>query len=427
MLSRRACFLGLPAAALAADWPQWRGPESAGVSEEKGLPLEWSAAKNIAWKTEIPGQGHSSPILRGGKVFLTTSIEGAVIPGAAAPKHKLNGEEFLHPSSIGADRSYQLLVLCLDAVSGKVLWQRTAHDGAVYDNRHKKGSYASPTPIAGDRHVYAYFGSQGLYAYDFDGKLAWKMSPGNLGSIGMGPGSSPAADGNLIFLQCDIEEGDSSFLVAIDKRTGREAWRVARKARASWVTPVIVRTGARTELLVSGAESIISYDPSTGKELWRSEGVEGNAIPSILVGHGMAIFSSGYPDKKAIAVKLSTREVVWRYAKGTAYVASPILYGDFVYLMTDKGLLTCLDAKAGTVKYEGARVPVPASFTASPVAMDGKLLLTSEDGDTFVIKAGPVHEVLRTNSLGEPVYASPAVAGGRIYIRGLRHLYCIRG
>ena len=318
-------------------------------------------------------------------------------------------------------------MLCLDAATGKILWQRIAHDGAVYDNRHKKGSYASPTPIADGAHVYAYFGSQGLYAYDFDGKPAWKMSPGKLGSIGMGPGSSPAIDGNLLFLQCDVEEGDGSFLLAIDKRTGKEAWRVSRKARASWVTPVIARRGSHAELLASAAESVVSYDPSTGKELWRTEGVEGNAIPSILVGHGMAIFSAGYPDKKAIAVKLASREVVWRYAKGTAYVPSPILYGDFVYLLTDKGLLTCLDARTGVVKYEGARVPVPASFTASPIAMDGKILLTSEDGDTFVIRAGPVHEVLRTNSLGEPVYASPAVAGGRIYIRSLRNLYCIRG
>jgi outer membrane protein assembly factor BamB len=211
---------------------------------------------------------------------------------------------------------------------------------------------------------------------------------------------------------------------------------VPRKVQISWATPVIVRARAggreRDELVTAGTEAVIAYDPATGAELWRSKGLESNAVPSPVAGKGVVVLSAGYPAKIAMAIKpggsgdvSGSPQVLWTYAKGTAYVPSPILYGDYVYLMTDKGLLTCLDARTGEVKYEGGRVPVPATFTASPVAFDGKILLMSEDGDGFLIKAGPVHELLGTSSLEEPVYASPALAGGRIYVRGERHLYCI--
>jgi outer membrane protein assembly factor BamB len=200
----------------------------------------------------------------------------------------------------------------------------------------------------------------------------------------------------------------------------------------SWSTPVLVKSGNRAELVTCGTESIIAYDPATGKEVWRCKGVESNAIPSPVVGHGMVVVSAGFPAKRAFAIKLGgsgdltdTPNIAWKYDKGTAYVPSPILYGDYIYLITDRGILTCLDAKTGQVKYEGGRVPVPATFTASPVAYDGKVLLTSEDGETFVIKAGPAHEVLRTNSVGEPVYASPAIASGKLFVRGEKHLFCI--
>ncbi|MBI1792194.1 MAG: PQQ-binding-like beta-propeller repeat protein [Acidobacteria bacterium] len=412
---------------LAANWPQWRGPESSGVSSEKNLPLEWSATRNIAWKTPVPGQGRSSPIVWGNRIFLTSAVEGDVLPGAKAPKHVMDGNDFVHPDSVGATKSHKLLVICLERDSGKILWERTAYEGAVYDDRHKKGSYASPTPVTDGRAVYAFFGSQGLYAYDFDGKLLWKMSPGNLGSFGMGPGTSPALDGDLLFLQCDSEDGSGSFVAALDRRTGRQVWKAERKTRVSWATPVVIQAAGRKELIASGSETIVSYDPATGKELWRAGGVAGHAIPSTVHGHGMVFVSAGYPEKRAFGIKLGQAgEVVWSYQKGTAYVPSPILYGDYLYLMTDRGLLTCLEAKTGQVKYEGARVPVPATFTASPVAFEGKILLTSEDGDTFVLKAGPVHEVLRTNPLGEPVYSSPAISDGRIYLRGDRHLYAIQ-
>lgn len=415
------------------NWPQWRGPDGSGVSAEKGLPEEWGEAKNVRWKTPLPGKGHSSPVVWGKRVYVTTAIEGPIVPGAKAAVHKIEGEEWKHPDSVGADRRHTFKVIALDRDTGKVVWEQTAWEGAPYDDRHRKGSYAASTPATDGKMVYAWFGTEGLYAYDAAGKLAWKFMPGKLGTLGMGAATSPVLYENLVIVQADEEEGKDSFIVALDKKTGKEVWRAPRKVQVSWATPLLVNTGKRTELIASGTESVISYDPATGKELWRSKGLESNAIPSPVAttGRDMVIVSSGFPAKIAYAVKLGASgelkesDIVWKYAKGTAYVPSPILYGDYIYLLTDKGIMTCLDARTGEVKYEGGRPPVPATFTASPVAFDGKILLTSEDGDTFVVKAGPKHEVLRTNSVGEPVYASPAVADGKLFIRGERNLYAI--
>jgi outer membrane protein assembly factor BamB len=417
---------------LGANWPQWRGPGSLGISNEKGLPDEWSYTKNVLWKTPIPGRGHSSPIVWGSRVFLTTSIEGAPAPGAKAVVHFDRGKEFRHPDSVGADKTHTLKVLCIDRSTGKILWEQTAYEGVVYDDHHKKNNYAASTPVTDGVRVYAFFGAEGLYCYDFNGKLAWKRSFGGLATFGMGTGTSPVLHNNLLILQCDEDNGEKSFIVAVDKQTGKDVWRVPRKVQASWATPALVRTATRTELIASGFERIISYDPATGKELWRCKGLDSNAIPSPVSMGDTVFVSAGFPKKITLAVKLGgsgdltgTPNILWKYEKGTAYVPSPILYRGHLYLMTDRGILTCLDAKTGEVKYEGGRVPVPATFTASPVAFDGKILLTSEDGDTFVVTAGARHEVTRINSIGEPVYASPAISDRMIFIRGEKHLYCI--
>lgn len=419
-------------AAADTNWPAWRGPEGSGVSTEKNLPDEWAADKNVLWKTPIAGRGHSSPIVWGKRVFVTTAIEGAVVPGAKAATHIVNGKEWAHPESVGADRKHTFKIVALDRDTGKILWETTAWEGAPYDNRHRKSSYAASTPATDGKLVYSFFGAEGLYAHDFDGKLAWKVDLGKLGNGGMGTGTSPVVFNNLVIVQADEEDGVNSFIAAYDAKTGKQVWKTARKVQVSWTTPLITRTDKRTEMITLGNEFIISYDPATGKELWRSKGVDSNAIPSPVASREMVYVTAGYPVKTAFAIRLGesgdltdTKNIVWKYAKGTAYVPSPIYYDGHVYLTTDRGILTCLDARTGEVKYEGGRVPVPATFTASPVAYDGKLLLTSEDGDTFVIKAGPVHEVIRANSIGEPVYASPAIADGKIFIRGEKNLYAI--
>jgi outer membrane protein assembly factor BamB len=427
----RAASAGTAEVALEDRWPGWRG-DGQGVARSAAVPLEWSASTNVAWKAPIPGRGHSSPIVWGDRVFLTTALEGDVVPGAAAVRHVAEGQEFVHPDATGADRRHTYKLLSLDAKNGRVLWERTVWEGTPADSRHKKASFASPTAVTDGERVFAYFGSEGLYAYGFDGTLAWKFDPGVVATMGVGVGTSPVLYRDLVILLCDEDNGEKSFVVALDRRTGKEAWRAPRSVEVSWATPVLVSAGGRDELVASGSQLVVAYDPATGRELWRMKGLESNAVTTPLVGDGVVVVSSGFPSKTSIAVApggsgdvTGSSRILWRYNKGSAYVPSPILYDGHVYLLTDKGLLTCLDARTGEVRYEGARPPVPASFTASPVAVNGHLLLTSQDGDTFVVKAGPRFEVVRTNPLGEPVSASAAVAGGRLYLRGEAHLFAI--
>lgn len=422
------------AEAKGANWPQFRGPDSQGVSSETNVPLEWSATQNVLWKTPIEGRGQSQPIIWGKHVFLTTAVAGEVVPGTSKPVYKEYGDLGRHPDSIDVDRKHAFKVIAVDRDSGKVLWTRTAFEGLPSDYRHRKSSFASPTPVTDGKMVYAYFGSEGLYAYDFKGNLAWKQTVGKLVTLGMGAGTSPILHGNHVIVQADTgPEGKGSFIAAYDKKTGKEVWKSAREGmEISWATPIVVRTKQRAELITSGNQFIISYDPATGKELWRTKGVESNAIPTPMTDGEMVFVGAGYPKKIMKAMKLGGsgelkegEGVVWTYGKGVAYVPSSIQFNGILYLMNDKGLITALDAKTGKPHYEGGRVPVPATFMASPVAFGDYLLLTSEDGDTFVIKAGPKHEVVRTNSLGEPVYVSPAIADDKLFIRADKHLYAI--
>jgi outer membrane protein assembly factor BamB len=414
-------------------WPQWRGPYGSGTSEERNLPTTWSAAENILWKTALPGRGLSSPIVWGERVFVTTALEGAVVPGAKAVKHMKGGQEFLHPDSCCGDRHHTFSLIALDRDTGRILWdlwERTLYEGTVYDNRHRKNSYAASTPVTDGRRVYAFFDAEGLYAVDFSGTVVWKNSLGKISRNGMGPGLSPILYGDLLILQCDSDEGLDSFIAAIHKDTGKEVWRTPRMDPRGHATPVLVPTADGMVLVASGEVSTVAYDPLTGRERWRGPGLEGNrAIPSAVWHDGIVVISAGYPGKLSLAFRAGSKGIappLWTYKKGGAYVPSPIVYRGLLYLMTDKGILTCLDPKTGEMKYEGGRVPVPATFTASAVAFDGKIFLTSEDGDTHVVEAGPVHRVLHTNSIGEPVFASLAMSQGTVFIRGQHHLYAIR-
>jgi outer membrane protein assembly factor BamB len=427
-------FVAGASAVAPSNWSQWRGDDGTGVSTETNVTLDWGADRNVRWKTTIPGRGHSSPVVWANRVFLTSDLEGEVVPGAKAVDHTYDGKPFKHPDSIGGDRKHTMKVIAIDRDSGRILWEQSAFEGTVYDDRHRKGSFASPTPAVDANFVFAYFGTEGLYCYDHAGKQIWKTTPGKLGTIGMGTGTSPVLFENLVILQCDEENGERSFVIAYDRKTGKEVWKTPRKVQASWSTPLLVRAAGGTQLVTSGNELIVSYDAKTGTELWQAKGHESNAIPSPVAGHGLVFVSAGFPVKRTVAIKSNSKgdvsnssQIAWRYDKGTAYVPSTILVGDYLYLMTDRGIITCLEATTGKVVYEGGRVPVPASFTASPVAVDGKILLTSEDGDTFVIKAGRTHEVIATNSLNEPVFASPAISNGMIFIRGEKNLYCIGG
>ena len=422
-------WVGAAAELGAENWPQWRGPGGQGVSTEPALPTEWQPDRHIAWKAALP-PGHSSPIVWGDRLFLTSVIEGEVIPGAKSADHILEGKPFVHPDAVAGDRKHTFKVLSLDTRSGKTLWEHVAYEGPVYDSRHRRSSFAGPTAATDGQRVYAYFGPEGLYAYDMNGTPLWKAVE-KFATLGLGTGTSPVLHQNLVIIQRDEDNGERSSLVAYDTKTGKEAWRVKRTVQISWATPVLVEVEGRTQLVTNANEFIIAYDPATGKELWRTPGVESNAIHTPLVGHGLVIVTAGYPAKKVIAVRpgevAPDKRVAWEYAKGTGYVLSNILYGDYLYLLTDNGIVTCLDPKTGEVKYEGGRVPTPSRFMGSPVAFGGFIAMTSEDGDTFMLKAGPKHEIVRTNSVDEPVYSSPAIANGRIYIRGEKHLFAIGG
>jgi outer membrane protein assembly factor BamB len=427
-----ACFAFLSALALGGsdDWPGWRGPTANGVSPLKDVPWSWSADRNVAWKTPLEGRGHSSPVVWGDRIFLTTDIQGEAVAGVVPPKHMLRGEPFRQPDSMGMDHKHILKVMCFDAKSGKRLWEHTAYEGTVADEIHKFNTYASPTTVTDGKFVYAYFESQGLYKYDFDGKQIWKMSFGPIMSEGLGAGVSPILFEGKIIILADQDEGENSFLAAVSAKDGSIAWKIARKAPSSYTVPVLAEVNRQPQLIVSGTENLIAYDPRTGKEIWRTEGVGGVSVHTPVLGHGMVFASTGYPIKNVMAVRLNPapgeERVAWTYKKGTGYIPNTILYGDYLYFMTDAGLLTCVDAMTGKPQYESKRFPTPAHFAGAPVAFDGKLLITSQDGDTYVLKAGPVYEMLGTNSLGEGVVASLAIAGDSIYIRSEKNLYRIR-
>jgi outer membrane protein assembly factor BamB len=416
--------------AAADDWPGWRGPTANGISTLKNVPSSWSADRNIAWKTPLEGRGLSSPVVWGDRIFLTADIEGEAVEGATPPKHRLRGEPFRHPDSTGMNHKHILKVMSYDAKTGKQLWEHTAYNGTVHDEIHKFNSYASPTPVTDGKFIYAYFESQGLYKYDFDGKQIWKMSLGPISTEGVGAGVSPVLFEDRVIILADQDEGENSFMAAISTTDGKIAWKIARQAQVSWTVPVILNVKEQPQLIVSGTENLIAYDPRTGKEIWRTEGVGGNSVHTPVFGHGMVYVSTGYPNKNVMAVRLNPapgeERVAWTYKKGTGYIPNTILYGDYLYFMTDAGLLTCVDAVTGKPQYESKRFPTPGHFAGAPVAFDGKLLITSQDGDTYVLKAGPEHEILGTNSLGEGVVASLAIAGDSIYIRSEKNLYRIR-
>lgn len=308
------------------NWPQWRGPQSTGVVADKNLPEEWSVTKNIAWKTAIPGRGHSSPIVWGNQIFLTTAIQGDAIEGRAKGKtHKVDdkGNTFSHPDAAGWDHKQKMEVVSIDATTGKILWEKVAYDGPAFDSAHSGNSYASPTPATDGKYVYTFFGPEGVYAHDFKGNQIWKANPGEFGAMSVGYGASPIVHNNLVIVTCDDDNGDNSAILAFDKLTGKQVWRTKRPVEVTWATPVITRRNNRDELLTNGNQFVISYDPATGKELWRAKGVAANAIATPLLKDDLVFFSAGYPKKKTIAVRVGgsgelSDPPVWSYDKGTA-------------------------------------------------------------------------------------------------------------
>ena len=426
-----------PAGAQTHDrWPQFRGPGSLGVAEDFNLPERWSTNQNVAWKVDVAGRGWSSPIVWDNRVFVTTVVSDRDME---PPKKGLyfGGDRKQMP-----DGSFHWLVLCLDLNSGRELWRREAHAGPPSNPLHVKNSYASETPVTDGERVYAYFGNVGLFCYDLAGKPLWATNwPAVKTRYGWGSAASPVLHEGHLVLVNDNEE--QSFAVALDAKTGRQLWRVERDEKSNWATPYIWRSGQRTELITPGTKKVRSYDLE-GKPLWEFGGMSSIVIPTPFSRFGLLYVCSGYVGDKVrpvFAVKpgasgdisLSSGEtsnafIAWSSPVAAPYNPSPLIYGDYFYVLFDFGFLSCQNARTGQPVYEKQRIRQEGttSFTASPWAGNGKIFALSEDGDTFVFQAGPEYKLLHKNSLDEMCMATPAIAGDRLLIRTLTKLYCLR-
>ena len=397
-------LLGTAGTTRAGDWPGWRGPRGDGVSDEPTLPVRWTGADNVAWKTPIPGKGHSSPVVRGDRVFVTTCVE---------------------------DKEERRL-LCLGRRDGRVLWDRLVLKGKL-EGLHKLNSRASSTPAADERHVYVPFldGANVVVAcYDFDGKEAWKTSPGVFASK-HGFCSSPVLHKDLVIVNCD-HDGDG-YLVALDRATGATRWKTDRPNKTrSYCVPILVEAGGKKQLVMSGSLCVAGYDPDTGRQLWIIDGPTEQYVSSLVFLDNVLFLTAGFPTYHYMGIRpdgegnVTTSHVLWHHSKVPpregSYVPSPIARGKWFFVVSDQGWCNCFEAKTGERKWLRQ---FGKHHSASPVAANGLLYFPADDGETWVLKASDTFEVVARNPLGEECYASPAVARGQIFLRGDKHLVCI--
>ena len=381
-------------------WPRWRGPSGQGVVEDAAYPDRWSATHNVAWRTTIPGSGNSSPIVWRDQIFLTTS----------------------------EDNGRRLSILSYRRSDGRLLWRTEIPLGPV-ERVHRKNTQASATPTTDGERVYASFGSRGLVAVGVDGTLAWHREVGRIDNY-HGTAGSPLLYQDFLITYQDQRSG--SFVAAFDRTTGEPVWQTARRASVGWGSPIAIHVGGHDELIVSGQRSVKAYNPRTGAELWQCDGNLFEVIPTPAVGHGLVFCASGRAGP-TLAIRPGGRgdvtdtHVVWQTARGSPFVPSPLVYGDYLYTVNDMAsIVTCFDATTGDVTWqERLGRPAREGFSASPVAFGGKVFFTNDNGETFVLRAGPDFELLHTNDIGARTLASPALVDGRWYIRTERELIAI--
>ncbi|MCZ6681347.1 MAG: PQQ-binding-like beta-propeller repeat protein [Candidatus Poribacteria bacterium] len=415
-------------------WPQWRGPHATGVAPHSDPAVEWAEDNNVRWKLEIPGQGHASPIVWHETVFVTTAIETdkPVEPqmNEAAPQspRRRRGPRTIQPTKV-----LKFVLLAIDRRDGSIQWQRTAREELPHEGTHPDGSWAANSPVTDGEHIYAYFGSRGLYCFDMQGALKWEKDLGDMTTkLGFGEGSSPVLYGDTIVVNWDHE--GSSFIVALDKITGEERWKVDRDETTSWATPIVVDHNGKPQVITSATKRVRSYDLATGELIWESSGMTANAIPSPVATKDMVYVTSGFRGNALHAIRLADAKgeitdsdaVVWQYDRDTPYVPSPLLYGDALYFLKhNQGILSCFNAQTGEAYYGPQRLEGITGVYASPVGARDRVYLVGRNGTTLVIKRGPEFEVLATNSLDDRFEASPAIVDNEIYLRGRKYLYCI--
>jgi outer membrane protein assembly factor BamB len=432
-------FLLLSLAALTAvaqNWPQFRGPKATGVAEGSTSAVNWDAGKsvNTLWKIEIPGLAHSSPVVWGNKIFVTTAITS----GKDETRFGLYGDV----APVKDDPKHTWKVIALDKRTGKILWERIASEGVPKVKRHPKSTHADSTPVTDGRYVIAMFGSEGLFAYDLNGKLLWRQDLGVLDSgwfydadYQWEYGSSPIIYRDLVIVQADLQK--DSFVAAYSIKNGKLVWKTPREEISSWGTPTVYEGKLRAELITNGSKAIRAYDPTTGKELWRLGPNSEITTPTPFVAHDLIYVTAGYsPIQPIYAIrpgatgdislkdgKESSEFIAWSKQRGGPYMPTPVVYGDYLYTCSNQGVFTAYNAKTGERLFQERLAGKGGAFTASPVASDGKIYLASEDGDVFVVKAGPKYELLSTNPVGEVMMATPAISDGIVIVRGVKHLF----
>lgn len=435
------------------DWAHWRGPEGTGVARGDA-PLKWSSTENVAWKIAIPGKGHSSPVAWGDKIFVTTAVpigpipaEGAAPPPPPPPPPSPDGAKKgpgkggfgkkgggMRPGGLLVD--HEFTVLAFSRKDGKLLWKQVAVVEKPHEGYHARyGSYASNSPVTDGKRLYVSFGSRGIYCYDLNGKLLWKReAPFKMKMrLQFGEGSPITLEGDTLLLNFD-EHGGNSMIWAIDAANGKDRWRTPRDEISSWSAPFVVKHEGRKQVILTGEKRIRSYDFKTGKLIWECGGLGANPIPMPVTIDGMVLVMSGYVNPNLLAIKLGrdgdltgTDAIVWTNQRGNSYTPSPVLADGKLYMLTDSGMVSCLDAKTGKPHYAQQRLPKSYNFKSSPVAVNGKLYMASENEDVVVVKMGEQFEVLATNTMtDESFIATPAVVGGDLYLRSEKNLYCIR-
>jgi outer membrane protein assembly factor BamB len=412
-----------------ANWHHWRGPLANGTSPEADPPVSWNEKTNIKWKTPLPGRGSATSIVWGDRVFVLSAVQtDRVATMNELPKPDPRFEKKTNAPS----KYYQFLVLCFDRATGRLRWQRMAAERVPHEGHHPTHSYAAGSPTTDGRFLYVSFGSFGIYCFDLDGTLIWQRDLGLLNTrLGWGEAVTPVVYGDSLLLNWD-QEADSA-LYCLDTKTGKTKWKADRQEKTSWNTPLVVEHKDRTQVVLNGTERIRSHDLSTGKVLWECGGMTVNAIPSPVGSDGVVYCMSGYRGSAACAISLDavgditdTAKVLWRHAKGTPYVPSPLLAGNRLYFtQANSAILTALDIKSGKPVIDQERLQNQTSFYSSPVAAAGRIYLVDQQGTTLVLKQSDKLEVLARNQIDDHFDASPALAGQQLFLRGERFLYCI--